>query len=105
MLFADAPFVLDHHKADAACKSGIKLCVMEPTVHFFQGVLSERRKAFRRQELDGNEPSRDDDGKHEDEQNAADLGSAGELVENNKTNEDCQHSEPLHKCAITVNLE
>ena len=86
-----APLVLDDHEADAAGEGGVDLGVVEPAVLVdVRGVVDGPVLALRHADGDGDavDGHRDRSGAEDDE--AADLGAAGELVEQDEADED-QH--------------
>ena len=106
VLFADAPLILDHHKADAANGCGIELGIVEPAVHVeVGGVVQSPTRAHGSADGYGDEVHSQCAGKCKEEENAAFLGAPGDLVGEDQSQE---HQQPAQKLAarfVPVDLE
>ena len=106
MFGADAPFVLDHHEADTAGKGGVQLGIMEPAVHVQVSLIFEGPGCSGAgTDGDGYEIAGEQDGNDEESDDAAQFGTAGELIEEDEACEyDKQHS-PLSQGVSPIDLE
>ena len=103
---ADAPFVLDHHKADAAGERGVELGVVEPAVHIDVRLVGEcPLGSGAGSDGDGHEIDRQDDRDDEKGDDAAGFGATGKLVEQDETHEDDEQHPPLGQGISPINLE
>ena len=106
MLGTDAPFVLDHHKADTSSGGGIELGVVEPALHIDVGLVFQRPlRAVAHAHGNREEVGRQGDGDDQEGEDAAELGATGELVEQDETHEDDEQHSPLSQGISPINLE
>ena len=106
VLGADAPFVLDHHEADAAGEGGVELGVVEPAVHVDVGLVVHGPFGTAvGSDGDGHEVDRQQYRYDEEGDGTAQLGAARKLVPEDQA---CQHHQqhpPLCKGISPINLE
>ncbi len=78
---ANAPFVLDHHKADTSGCCCIKLGVVEPSLHVDMGLVFQRPLcSVADAKPDGEEIGCQSNGDNQKCKDAAELGATGKLV-------------------------
>ena len=101
-----APGVLEHHEADAAGGGGIHLGIVEPAVHVGVGGVGKRPfGAGRRADLHGEAVDGHGAAHAEEHEASAELGAAGELVQQDEQDEHNGQAEPLVERVGTVHIE
>ena len=103
---ADAPLVLKHHKANAPCGGSIQLGIMEPAVHVDHRIVINRPvNTLCGRHIDDDKVHAQCSRKHQEKENAACLGAAGDFVSQHQPGEDQCPAQQLPQRSIAVDLE
>ena len=106
MLGADAPFVLDHHKADAAGEGGVEFCVVEPAVHIEVGLVVECPFGTGAgTDGDGYEVNGQGQRDGQEGDDTAHLGATGKFIPEDEAGQNHQHHTPLQQRISAINVK
>ena len=101
-----APFILQHHKPDAARGGGVQLGVVEPAVHMrVGGVVQRPLRAHGRARVNGDKIYRQCGGKRQEEEDTALFGAAGQFVGRDEAHKDESPAQKLEAGVFAVDLK
>ena len=101
-----APFVLDHHETDTACRGSVEFSVVEPAAHVHMRLV-RKRPVGSHACTDSDSSEIDGQGHRNDKErnDAAGLSATSELIEQDKSYEDYNQHPPLREGMLSINLK
>ena len=102
VIFAKAPFVLDHHETYASDVSSVKLEIVEPAVHDGDcGVVLSTKHAH----MSKNEVDRKDHGDDDEDHHSAGFCPAADFIHNDQSAKYQHPAQQLHAGVAAVELK